>query len=48
MFEFEPSLPENAPEVTSPPEEPGLVMRRIRKADGRYLLLYTFLRESGE
>jgi len=48
MFETEPPVAETAPEIPSAPEEPGLVMRRIRKPDGRYLLLYTFLREPGE
>ena len=46
MAESEMHITEAEPVTTATPEEPGLVMRRIRKPDGRYLLLYTFLREN--
>lgn len=45
MSEAELHTTETEPVTTARPEEPGLVMRRVRKPDGRYLLLYTFLRE---
>lgn len=48
MFETDPPVTETEPETPASGDQPGLVMRRIRKPDGRYLLLYTFLREPGE
>lgn len=43
-----PSTAPAAPEVDVSRAEPGLVMRRIVKPDGRYLLLYTFLRGAAD
>jgi len=45
MAKLDPTTQDAELVATAGPEEPGLVIRRIRKPDGRYLLLYTFLRE---
>lgn len=46
MLDADQTAPPTEPTVASRPDEPALVIRRIRKPDGRYLLLYTFLRET--